>query len=337
MELGRRTLKKTSTNRKDVKRNDLALTKRKAGEEKNGYRSRADALILIDWDDTLFPTHYIGWIESQPGGKDATFATQKAGSVRHQLLSDVKNAALALLRRSSLLGTVAVVTNSQQGWVADSARRWAPDMMPFLRRMPVVSARSMFEGREAEAFRGFASSMPRSLLENPKRAAGRNKKSEGKIALSKTLTVTTPKTKTATEQLQLAARSSTSRTGRKGGNTVSEAAQVNWKTLAFLVLVFRKQAARIASSQQVAMQTGVFIPPSPLIVVSIGDSRVEREAIRRLDALGLPNVSPVRSVKLCNDPAPKDLTAQLIQITNALPNIIFRPTAIDIWLCPKPS
>ncbi len=323
MELGRRALK----NRIDLK----------AGEEKNGYRSRADALILIDWDDTLFPTHYVGWIESQPGCKEASFASQKAGSVRHQLLSDVKNAALALLRRSSLLGTVAVVTNSQQGWVADSARRWAPGMMPFLRQMPVVSARSMFEGREAEAFRGFASSMPRHLLEKPKRAGGGgNKNSKGKIVVSKMLVVT-PKTKTATEHLQLAARSSISRTGRKGGNTVSEAAQINWKLLAFLLLVFRKQSARLASAQQVAMQTGIFIAPPPLIVVSIGDSGVEREAIRRLAALGLPNVAPVRSVKLCQDPAPRDLTAQLIQITNALPNIIFRPTAIDIWLCPKPS
>jgi hypothetical protein len=54
-------------------------------------------------------------------------------------------AALIVLRAAKKLGNVLIVTNSDHGWVHDSAARFLPCLADELRDIPVISARSIFE------------------------------------------------------------------------------------------------------------------------------------------------------------------------------------------------
>merc|ERR1719336_3581188 len=43
------------------------------------------------------------------------------------------------------MGFTYIVTNSEKGWVERSAAAWAPELLPILERIPIISARSKFQ------------------------------------------------------------------------------------------------------------------------------------------------------------------------------------------------
>ncbi|CAE7343324.1 unnamed protein product, partial [Symbiodinium necroappetens] len=85
-------------------------------------------LLIFDWDDTLMCSSAINANEFLP-------------HQYNQLESLVEQVLLAAMR----LGETCIVTNADEMWVTESARRYMPRVLPILSRMSVVSARRRFE------------------------------------------------------------------------------------------------------------------------------------------------------------------------------------------------
>lgn len=97
-------------------------------------------VIILDWDDTLFPnTHLIklGFTsEEEPFEIPETYM-----STLKELAREVETFLIACLQ----IGTCYIVTNGQRGWVERSCERFLPNVVPLLKRMTIISARSNFE------------------------------------------------------------------------------------------------------------------------------------------------------------------------------------------------
>jgi len=99
---------------------------------------QADALIIFDWDDTLFPT---SWILEQ--GLLADGATISAEQEVH--LENLANQVSSTLQIAMGLGKVIIITNAEQGWIEMSCTKFTPSLASLLRSISMVSARSSFE------------------------------------------------------------------------------------------------------------------------------------------------------------------------------------------------
>lgn len=86
----------------------------------------ADTVIIFDWDDTLF----------------CTSALERCGPAELLKLEQLVRATLELALE---LGTTLIVTNANDGWVQQSAGIHMPRLLPTLKRVPVVSARDVYE------------------------------------------------------------------------------------------------------------------------------------------------------------------------------------------------
>jgi len=91
-------------------------------------------LIVFDWDDTLMYTTFL----LHGKGRAVTPAT-----ARH--LQNIERTAYALLEKAMGLGTTVIVTNAQEGWVEECVKWHMPSMKPLLRKVPVISARTLHE------------------------------------------------------------------------------------------------------------------------------------------------------------------------------------------------
>lgn len=83
-------------------------------------------VIIFDWDDTLFS------------------AGQKEGGL-DDLNDCIADRAIQILEMAMRAGSTYIITNAESGWVEYSAARWAPALLPILRKIPVISARDKFE------------------------------------------------------------------------------------------------------------------------------------------------------------------------------------------------
>ena len=50
-------------------------------------------------------------------------------------------------REARALGTTLIITNAEEGWVQHSSKLYLPKVLPALRGVPIISARSRFEGQ----------------------------------------------------------------------------------------------------------------------------------------------------------------------------------------------
>lgn len=112
-------------------------------EERFAGFSRAETLLIFDWDDTILPTTWLaeqGLLDSE--GDEPSSEQQAAAAARlAQLASEVEKTLQVALSR----GTVAVVTNAGEGWAELSCRAFMPSLEPLLQNMEVISARTCFE------------------------------------------------------------------------------------------------------------------------------------------------------------------------------------------------
>lgn len=95
-------------------------------------------LVLVDWDDTILPTHWL--IEEGLTNRDA-----EPSAVQKRMLAAVTDAAKRMLEVALELGEAVIVTNAVEGWVQLTCMRFMPALMPLVRQMLVVSARSTYE------------------------------------------------------------------------------------------------------------------------------------------------------------------------------------------------
>merc|ERR1719288_177965 len=90
-------------------------------------------VIIFDWDDTLLCTTWLREQERQPSELDS------------ERLQKIVELSKSLLERAAKAGSTYVITNAMSGCVEYSAARWAPELLPALRKVRVISARDKFE------------------------------------------------------------------------------------------------------------------------------------------------------------------------------------------------
>jgi len=90
---------------------------------------RRDSVIIFDWDDTLMWSSEIK-AEAKTSREDLRQLEQAVGD---------------LLRTAIDLGTTAIVTNANLGWVQATASLFLPSLMPLLQLVQITSARQLFE------------------------------------------------------------------------------------------------------------------------------------------------------------------------------------------------
>jgi len=105
------------------------------------YAEPDQALLFLDWDDTLFPSTEVfdRWgVPSKPElwadvefspEQDAALAVWRSALYEH------------LCTAACLSERVVIVTNSRSPWVSDCAAHFAPNILPLLEKMRVVYAR----------------------------------------------------------------------------------------------------------------------------------------------------------------------------------------------------
>jgi hypothetical protein len=102
-------------------------------------QAQRDCLIIFDWDDTLFPTTWLGE-QGLLGVEEAVIIPEV--DARLQALADLVAVTLEAAKRR---GSVAIVTNAEQGWVDVSCSAFMPSLEAHLAGVRVVSARGCHE------------------------------------------------------------------------------------------------------------------------------------------------------------------------------------------------
>jgi hypothetical protein len=101
--------------------------------EKKAFKRREQTVIVLDWDDTLFPTTFV----NEAGG--LSFHRKNSAKLQEMVeaLQKCDNHAVALLQEVHELGYVLIVTLSKQPWVEVSAETYFPKVARLLKSRQV--------------------------------------------------------------------------------------------------------------------------------------------------------------------------------------------------------
>lgn len=88
---------------------------------------------IFDWDDTLLCTTWLA----------ACGASANRAAVSH--VGAVAALACGVLAQALRAGPTFIVTNAATAWVKHSAAKWAPQLLPWLQKVRVISARDRYE------------------------------------------------------------------------------------------------------------------------------------------------------------------------------------------------
>lgn len=132
----------------------------------DSWHKAEETLLILDWDDTLFPTTYVWndprlhWTKLAPcfgerdsGGADGASLPadpeKPEGPTMRERLEQHAATVIALLRLAVSLARVAIVTLAEDGWVEKSIRHFLPSMEGVLEELgiEVVYARSAIPQR----------------------------------------------------------------------------------------------------------------------------------------------------------------------------------------------
>lgn len=100
--------------------------------------SYANTTIIFDWDDTLLSS---SWLASE----GLTLNTERIPPKALDQLKSLETAVVRLLTKALLYGDIHLVTNAHLGWVAMSAEKFLPAVVPLLKSLQVISARDACE------------------------------------------------------------------------------------------------------------------------------------------------------------------------------------------------
>jgi len=95
---------------------------------------KSQTIVIFDWDDTLVCTSFL---ERYDG--------ISLPRVVKQHMSRVASGVKKILELACRLGQPFIITNAQEGWVEQSAALWIPEVIPVLKQIVVISARSTYE------------------------------------------------------------------------------------------------------------------------------------------------------------------------------------------------
>ena len=99
-------------------------------------------LVFIDWDDTLLSST---WLSQQGLLRSAVDPSTPLPAPVVLELNKLDQAATALIDRILLTEQVCLLTNSEEGWIQMSAKRFLPGLYCRLKDVEQCSARSLFE------------------------------------------------------------------------------------------------------------------------------------------------------------------------------------------------
>lgn len=106
---------------------------------------REQTLIFFDWDDTLFPTTWLtkfGYVNANKRGKlNPKIPRGEIDAEMELLVAEVRET----LSQAERYGTVVIVTNGTDGWIAESCKRFMSSMLPQVLALRSLSAKSMYQ------------------------------------------------------------------------------------------------------------------------------------------------------------------------------------------------
>ena len=91
-------------------------------------------VIIFDWDDTLLCTSYLNMKPDAASSPSVQKVLQQIGETGIQLIE------LAMK-----FGQTFIITNAMKGWVEYSATKYIPSLLPTLKKIRIISARSEHE------------------------------------------------------------------------------------------------------------------------------------------------------------------------------------------------
>lgn len=104
------------------------------------FRLPQETLIAFDWDDTLCPSYWI-----QENHPSLSFFQPPPNRKRYtDPLAKLETAVIELIESSKRRGKVIIVTNAESPWVETSCKFFLPGLLPYLERIPVVYAQSVY-------------------------------------------------------------------------------------------------------------------------------------------------------------------------------------------------
>jgi len=98
-----------------------------------------ETCIIFDWDDTLLSSSWLALNSLRldtPGELPQEAVAQ---------LSILEEAVVTVLTLAMRCGSVAIITNAENGWVELSAKKFLPRVVPLLSKVRVLSARTTYE------------------------------------------------------------------------------------------------------------------------------------------------------------------------------------------------
>ena len=98
----------------------------------------AEAILIFDYDDTLFPTSFLAYHGYRLDGSNASPEIQVK-------LDEFSKVVQQTLQCAEMHGRVVIVTNAETGWIELTSKKYMPSLCSVLSGYPLVSARSKYE------------------------------------------------------------------------------------------------------------------------------------------------------------------------------------------------
>ena len=99
---------------------------------------RHNHLIIFDWDDTLLPTSFLIY-------KNVIGNENKLNEKDQIKINKLEQLVRNLLTLSLSKGDVYIITNSGEGWVEESTKKFYPNIKDILDKIEIISARKDYE------------------------------------------------------------------------------------------------------------------------------------------------------------------------------------------------
>jgi hypothetical protein len=106
---------------------------------KRKIETKSETVIIFDWDDTLLCSSFLS-------GKGYKLDSVEIEDSLTSQLRELEESVSTVLRVAMTYGDVHVITNAETGWVQLSAQKFIPAVVPLLKQVKVLSARSTYEG-----------------------------------------------------------------------------------------------------------------------------------------------------------------------------------------------
>ena len=97
-----------------------------------------NSIIIFEWDDTLFPTSFL--TPSRIFDENMNLNNNDKN-----ILFKLEQAALKILTKSVEEGDVFIITNTNNGWVENSAHRFYPNISQILEKIKIIYAKEEYE------------------------------------------------------------------------------------------------------------------------------------------------------------------------------------------------